>query len=129
MKNRIGPTWSEKQIAAGEKMRDSWVQYASADQTTGGSSRRQLLSHEETLKLEEVRLRHEAELMRYPNVIGVASGIRVKQGKPTGEHCIVVYVSQKVLPSQLQEDEMLPSHVEGVSVDVVDVGQVDALSL
>ncbi|MGI9293103.1 MAG: hypothetical protein ACR2PS_03900 [Pseudomonadales bacterium] len=129
MKNRIGPTWSEKQIAAGQRMRDTWMQYASASQTTDKSSRRQLLSHEETSKLDSVRIRHEAELMRYPNAIGVAIGIRTKQGKPTGEHCIVVYVSQKIPPNQLNEDEILPSHVEGVPVDVVGVGQVEALSL
>lgn len=129
MKNRVGPTWSENQIAAGERMRDSWMQFASARQTTDKASRRQLLSRGETSKLANVRIRHEAELMRYPNVIGVASGIRMKQGKPTGEHCIVVYVSQKILPNQLNKDEILPSHVEGVPVDIVEVGQVEALSL
>ena len=52
-----------------------------------------------------------------------------KQGKPTGEHCIVVYVSQKIPSNQLNEDEILPSHVEGVPVDIVEAGQVEALSL
>jgi hypothetical protein len=87
------------------------------------------LSDGEPPKLADVRIRHEAELMRCPNVIGVASGIRMKQGKPTGEHCIVVYVSRKIPPSQLKADEILPSQIEQVPVDVVDVGGVEALSL
>ena len=129
MKNRFGPTWSENQITAGERMRDTWMQFASARQTTDKASRRQLLSRGETSKLANVRIRYEAELMRYPNVIGVASGIRMKQGKPTEEYCIVVYVNQKIPPNQLNKDEILPSHVEGVPVDIVEAGQVEALSL
>ena len=43
-----------------------------------------------------VLARHEAELLRYPNVVAVAPGIRTKRGRPTGEACVVVYVERKI---------------------------------
>jgi hypothetical protein len=74
----------------------------------------------------EVRARHEAELMRYPNVVGVADGIASRRGESTGEQCIVVYVSTKVPASELAAEAMLPREVDGVRVDVVEVGRIEA---
>lgn len=65
--------------------------------------------------------------MRYPNVVGVGEGICTKRGKPTGERCLVVFVERKVPPAKLAKDESLPSRIEGVSVDVVEVGKIEAL--
>ncbi len=67
--------------------------------------------------------------MRYPNVVGVAPGVRMVQGKPTGERCLVVYVERKIPRTKLKEDEILPREIEGVPVDVVEVGRVDALPM
>ena len=74
-----------------------------------------------------VRAMHEARLLRYPNVVAVADGIRARGGQPTGEPCIVVYVSRKVPPEQLRADEVLPEQLDGVGVDVVPVGEIRAL--
>jgi hypothetical protein len=79
-------------------------------------------------RVAEVRARHEAELMRYPNVVGVAEGIATRGGESTGELCIVVYVSTKVPASELAADAVLPRELDGVRVDVVEVGRIEAQS-
>ncbi len=77
-------------------------------------------------RVADVRVRHEAELMRYPNVVGVADGIATRGGEPTGEQSIVVYVSRKVPASELAADAVLPTEIDGVRVDVVEAGLIEA---
>jgi hypothetical protein len=77
-------------------------------------------------RIADVRARHEAELMRYPNVVGVADGIATRRGEPTGEQSIVVYVSRKVPAGELAADAVLPTEVDGVRVDVVEAGLIEA---
>jgi hypothetical protein len=74
-----------------------------------------------------VRATHEAELMRYPNVVGVSEGIETKRGKPTGRPCVVVYVTRKVSKAKLTKGRALPDRVDGIPVDVVEVGAVQIL--
>jgi hypothetical protein len=71
-----------------------------------------------------VQARHQQELLRYPNVVGVATGTRTRGGRPTGETGLLVLVSRKVPASELEPDEVLPSEIEGVPVDVVETGQI-----
>ena len=127
VKNSIGPVWSDDQIKAGERMRDSWTEFAAERQSAANPQPQDVLSRVKSAAVGRVQAEHEAELMRYPNVIAVASGIRMTKGKPTGEHCLVVYVSRKIPPDALGEGETLPSSIDGVPVDVVDAGQVEAL--
>ena len=127
MKKSIGPVWSDDQIKAGEKVRDSWTQFGAERQSAANAPPQDVLSRVKSAKVSRVQAQHEAELMRYPNVIAVASGIGMTKGKPTGEHCLVVYVSRKLAPNALGEGEVLPAEIDGVRVDVVDAGQVEAL--
>lgn len=127
MKNSIGPVWSDDQIKAGEQTRDRWAQFAAERQSAANAPPQDVLSRVKSAKVSRVQAQHEAEMMRYPNVIAVASGIGMTKGKPTGEHCLVVYVSRKLAPNALGEGEVLPTEIEGVRVDVVDAGQVEAL--
>ena len=128
MKQELKPDWSVEQKAAGERLRLAWEGFffdtEAADEPSGQSP----LSREAELKIAEVRARHEAELLRYPKVIGVAEGIRVKQGKPTGELCLTVYVERKIPKSKLKKREVLPREIEGTPVDVVEAGRVEPLS-
>jgi hypothetical protein len=75
-------------------------------------------------RLHEVRARHEADLMRYPNVVGIADGIRMRSGKPTGEPAIIVYVERKAPRKDLAESDLLPAEIEGIPVDVVETGRI-----
>lgn len=74
----------------------------------------------------EVKARHEAELMNRPGVIGVGVGLREHEGIATGEVAIVVLVERKRPLDELPPGEVLPDAVEGVPVDVVEVGRIDA---
>lgn len=127
VKDSLGPSWSDDQIRAGEDIHDSWSQFAAERQNAANASTQDVFSRVESAKVGRVQVQHEAELMRYPNVIGVASGFRTRQGKPSGEHCLVIYVSKKLAPDALSENDTLPSNIDGVPVDVVDAGQVEAL--
>lgn len=77
--------------------------------------------------LEAVRVRREQELLRYPHVVGVATGVRHVGGEPTDEPAILVFVDRKVPESELSAAEVLPRELDGVPVDVVEAGAVQPL--
>jgi hypothetical protein len=74
-----------------------------------------------------VQARHERELLRYPNVVGVATGTPTRGGQPAGGPALLVLVSRKVPASELGPDELLPRELEGVPVDVVETGAIKPL--
>ena len=74
----------------------------------------------------DVKRRHEAELLRKPNVVAVGVGYRTRGGQPTTEVCIVVSVTRKVPASDLKRSEALPQTLEDVPIDVVESGVIRA---
>lgn len=83
---------------------------------------------ENAARIAAVQSRHEGRLLRYPNVVGVSAGTRVRAGRPTGEPCLVVYVTAKVPAATLAESDRLPTVLDGVPVDVQQSGAVQAQS-
>ena len=61
---------------------------------------------------------HEDQLMGLPNVAGV--GI----GEKDGSEVIVVYVTHRVLVSELQPDEVIPKSLEGYATAVEEIGSI-----
>lgn len=125
MKKELGPSWTKQQKAAGEKQRQAWEEFFSKSATEQETP---FSPAPENVNMAQARARHEAKLMRYPNVVGVATGIRVKGGKPTGEPCVVVFVQKKVARDKLKNDELIPGKIDDVPVDVVEVGKIEPLS-
>ncbi len=74
------------------------------------------------IAIEEARSRHEAALMKLPNVTGVGIGERA------GQPVIKVFVTEKVPESSLAPDELVPTSLEGHEVDVEEIGFIEALS-
>ena len=72
----------------------------------------------------EVKRRHEKELMRKLNVVGVGVGFRTQGGARTDEICIVVSVKTKLPAPQMKPGDLIPSSIEGVPVDVVETGEI-----
>ncbi len=80
--------------------------------------------------IEEVK--RAKELSKYtilskPNVVGVGYGYKDKAGKRTDELCVIALVRVKLPKSSLKQDELVPPTFDGVSTDVVQVGEIRAL--
>lgn len=66
-------------------------------------------------------------LLSKPNVVGCGIGFRQVKGERTNEIALVVMVTKKLPDTQLTPDELIPSELEGVPVDVQEVGELGAL--
>jgi len=77
-------------------------------------------------KVKAVKRAHENELMAKANVVGVGVGLREKGGVRTKSVALVVMVSKKMPRSQLAAQDVIPSQIEGVPVDVQEVGEIRA---
>jgi len=79
-------------------------------------------------KVREVKARHEARLLRMAHVVGVGIGFRQRRGQLTDEVALVVNVDRKVSRGALSPEDVIPSEIEGIPVDVREAGQFRALS-
>ncbi len=75
-----------------------------------------------------IKDKYQAELLKKANVVGVAVGYREKAGQVTDQVVLTVMVRKKVPLSQLDANDVIPSEIEGVMVDVKEVGEIRALS-
>jgi hypothetical protein len=82
------------------------------------------ISNEQMERLRHVKMRHETELMRKANVVGVGIGLRRRHGERTDEAAIIVSVTHKVPRAQLDPDDVVPGELEGVPVDIEAVGRL-----
>jgi hypothetical protein len=79
-----------------------------------------------TEKASALKQAHQAELMSKANVVGVGVGFRQKAGRRTDTVALVVMVRRKLPKSALAPQDLLPSEIEGVPVDVQEVGVIEA---
>jgi hypothetical protein len=80
--------------------------------------------------IEEIRAikdRYEDDLLKKKNVVGLGIGYKEIEGEETGLLSLVVMVKKKESPSQLAATDLIPSQIEGVPVDVKEVGEIVAL--
>lgn len=74
---------------------------------------------------------HTGELMRLPNVVGTATGLRQRRGKYGNRVCVQVFVQRKYPVSHLPPWALVPRELAGadgepVGVDVIEAGFVYA---
>ncbi len=81
-------------------------------------------SHSAYQRAEQVKQQYQAELLAKDNVVGVGVGLRSRGGLTTAEVAIIVMVSKKVLKSELPEEQLVPSEIDGVPIDVQEVGDI-----
>jgi hypothetical protein len=74
----------------------------------------------------QVQAKYAQELMTKANVVGVGVGRAREGNQPTTEVAIVVMVDKKLPEDQLDREDILPRDLEGVRVDVQEVGTLDA---
>jgi intein/homing endonuclease len=71
-------------------------------------------------------------IKRYPNVVGYSSQLqpRIRAGRVIPEEkCIRVYVKKKLPLIQLKPEHVIPREIDGIPVDVVEIGEVRALGV
>lgn len=86
------------------------------------------MSEEKSRRLREIKRKHRDQLMSLPNVSGVGIGRKVVGGKLTERFAIRIYVTKKVPKERLKKDALVPSEVEGVPTDVVQIGKLRRLA-
>jgi hypothetical protein len=125
MKRALGPTWTSDEIAAGKRFGEAWLEFFARKGAAAQVSPPGL--DPTSARLSTIRAKYEARLLRYPNVVGVTDGVRMRGKRPTEVPAIIVLVSRKISRKSLAKSSRLPTHIEGVPVDVVEVGQIEAL--
>jgi len=76
--------------------------------------------------IQAIKARHEADLLKKANVVGVGIGLRMRHGRPVGGPALIVNVTHKVPLEQLSPEDRIPNMLEGVPVWVEDIGEVKA---
>jgi len=116
--------WTSAQNSAGQKASDSWQKYFQAERKDAISRVEEI---NETGRIQEVQDKHEQELLRMDNVVGVAPTLKMKGGKPTGQWSLTVLVENKEPKAQVAKSSLVPAQIDNVPTDVVEVGKIEAL--
>lgn len=85
------------------------------------------MNSDELARVREVKEAHEKELLQKPNVVGVGIGMRMQGGQMTDELGIVVSVTHKIPLDGLDPTDVIPSELEGVPVDIQEIGTLRPL--
>jgi hypothetical protein len=56
------------------------------------------------------------------NVVGVAAGVKWRDGEPTGDPAVLVLVTHKLDKDELGRDDIVPTRLANVKTDVLEVG-------
>lgn len=81
-------------------------------------------SHSAYQRAEQIRQRYQADILTKANVVGIGVGLRSREGKLTEEVAIIVMVTQKQTRTELADEDLVPRNLEGVPVDVQEVGDI-----
>jgi len=74
-----------------------------------------------------VKERHKELILAKPNVVGVGTGFKQSRGRTTDKLCVLALVREKVPKAGLHPDSLVPSELDGVRTDVIQVGELRAL--
>jgi len=80
-------------------------------------------------KIKRVKDKYEGLLMAKDGVVGCSVGYKKVQGKKTNTLAIVCLVQKKKLKKLLSGKELIPREIEGVPVDVVEVGKIETFEI
>ena len=65
--------------------------------------------------------RIQEKLKKYPNVLQVSIGTKEVKGKDIGEPFYTVLVKKKVSKDKLDPNDIIPSEIDGLTIDVIPV--------
>jgi hypothetical protein len=81
----------------------------------------------ETERIRLVLQARRAELLAKANVAGVGVGFQQREGMRTGKLALVVMVAKKLPAEALGSRDLIPAELDGVPVDVQEIGEPRAL--
>jgi hypothetical protein len=114
--------WPSEARTAAQQHAEAWAQHFAGDEERPAGD--VLL---ELAPVTEAQKTHERELLERDNVVGVATGVKVKKGAPTGEAAVTILVERKVAKSRLSERALVPAKLDGVPTDVIESGPLRPL--
>jgi hypothetical protein len=79
-----------------------------------------------TEKARAVKEAYQSDLLSKANVVGVGVGFQRKGGQQTKDIGLVVMVSKKLPEATLAQRDILPQQIEGIPIDVQEVGEIKA---
>lgn len=118
--------WTDAQQNAGNKLAEKWAGFAA--KKAGEPDATRLQSMEASARVTEVQERHESELMAMENVVGVACSNKMKGTTLKDTAALTVYVTEKKKSANIAKGSEVPSEIDGVVTDVVEVGELYALA-
>ncbi len=77
-------------------------------------------------KVRRIKKKYEDFLMSKEGVVGCSIGYKVVGGKKTEKLSILCLVKEKKPEENLKKSDLVPKEIEGVPVDVVEVGEIEA---
>jgi hypothetical protein len=80
-----------------------------------------------TDEIAQVKEASKDNLLSMKNVVGVGVGYKIQGGEQSDDFAIVVMVSRKLPLPALAPESVLPKNVDGINIDVIEVGQLRAL--
>jgi hypothetical protein len=114
--------WPSEARTAAQQHADAWQEHFAGEEVRPGAD--VLL---QVARVTEVQKTHERALLARENVVGVAAGMKVKKGTPTGDAAVTILVEQKVPKSRLSADALVPAELDGVPTDVIESGPLRPL--
>jgi hypothetical protein len=114
--------WSSEARTTAQQHAEAW-----ADHFAGVEDRSAQDLLLELAPVAEAQKTHERELLARENVVGVAAGIKLKKGAPTGDAVLTILVERKLPKSRLSQEALVPAEVDGVVTDVVESGPLRPL--
>ena len=78
-------------------------------------------------RIRKIKDKYALQLLKIKGVNGVGIGRKVVAGKETDQWAIIVFVTKKLPEFQLEKEDIIPKFLEGVPVDVREVGVIRAL--
>jgi len=77
-------------------------------------------------QVKEIKNKYESQLMTLANVVGVGIGFKQTAGGSTNQVALVVNVEHKKPLAELAQQDIIPTEIDGVAVDVQEVGRFSA---
>ncbi len=77
-------------------------------------------------QIKQVKTKYEQTLLKLANVVGLGIGFKEENGALTEQIALVVNVSQKKAVVDLSPQDVIPSELDTIVVDVQEVGEFKA---